>query len=214
MFLAVTLALLAACHPNTNNTAAGPVDNSPPVASVNGKPISRDLYEFYVKGITSGKSSADLSPQQRDKALDNLIGGRLVADEAMKDGLDKDPDTAYILQLTRLNVLEQAVEQRYLKDRKPTEQELRAEYETQLAAMPKTEYHARHILVKDEATAEQIRQLATDGQSQAGAAVFAAGAGVGLLERLEDDLLLLRRDADAGVRDLEGHHRGEPRKTG
>lgn len=154
VFLAVTLALLAACHPNT--TATAPVDNSPPVATVNGKPISRDLYEFYVKGITSGKSSADLSPQQRDKALDNLIGGRLVADEAMKDGLDKDSDTAYILQLTRLNVLEQAVEQRYLKDRKPTEQELRAEYETQLAAMPKTEYHARHILVKDEDSAQQI----------------------------------------------------------
>jgi peptidyl-prolyl cis-trans isomerase C len=155
VFLAVTLALLAACHPNTTATT-GPVDNSPPVATVNGKPISRDLYEFYVKGITSGKTSADLSPQQRNKALDNLIGGRLVADEAIKDGLDKDPDTAYILQLTRFQVLEQAVEQRYLKDRKPTEQELRAEYETQLAAMPKTEYHARHILVKDEATAEQI----------------------------------------------------------
>lgn len=154
VFLAVTLLLLAACHPR--NTATAPVDNSPPVATVNGAPISRDLYEFYVKGIAGGKSSADLTPQQRNKALDNLIGGRLVADEAMKDGLDKDPDTAFVLQLTRLQVLEQAVEQRYLKDRKPTEQELRAEYETQLASMPKTEYHARHILVKDEATAEQI----------------------------------------------------------
>jgi len=154
VFLAVTLALLAACHPRT--TATAPADNSPPVATVNGTPIRRDLYEFYVKGITGGKTSADLSPQQRDKALDNLIGGRLVADEAMKDGLDKDGDTAYLLQLARLNVLEQAVEQRYLKDRKATEQELRAEYETQLAAMPKTEYHARHILVKDEATAEGI----------------------------------------------------------
>ena len=32
-----------------------------------------------------------------------------------------------------------------------------------------------------------------------GAAVLAAGRAVGLLERLEDDLLLVRRDADAGV---------------
>ena len=55
--------------------------------------------------------------------------------------------------------------------------------------------------------AEQVRQLAADREAKAGAAVFAAGAGVGLLERLEDDLLLLRRDADAGVGDLEGHHR-------
>ena len=55
--------------------------------------------------------------------------------------------------------------------------------------------------------AEQVRKLAADREAEARAAVFAAGAGVGLLERLEDDLLLLRRDADAGVRDLERHHR-------
>ena len=47
--------------------------------------------------------------------------------------------------------------------------------------------------------AEQARQLAADGEAEAGAAVFAAGAGVGLLERLEDDLLLFRRNADAGI---------------
>ena len=52
--------------------------------------------------------------------------------------------------------------------------------------------------------AEQRRQLAADRQTQAGAAVLAAGAGVGLLERLEDEPLLLRRDADAGVVDREG----------
>jgi len=43
-------------------------------------------------------------------------------------------------------------------------------------------------------------KLAADGQAQAGAAVLAAGAAVRLLERLEDDLLLVRRDADAGCR--------------
>ena len=52
--------------------------------------------------------------------------------------------------------------------------------------------------------AEQHGQLAADGQAQAGAAVFAGGAGVGLLEGLEDEALLLRRDADAGVLDGEG----------
>src|SRR5437870_4335651 len=35
--------------------------------------------------------------------------------------------------------------------------------------------------------------------ADAGAAVLAAGAAVGLLERLEDDLLLVVLDADAGV---------------
>ena len=47
--------------------------------------------------------------------------------------------------------------------------------------------------------AEQVRELARDCEAEAGAAVLAARACIRLLERLEDQLLLLRRDADAGV---------------
>src|SRR5690606_20783638 len=54
--------------------------------------------------------------------------------------------------------------------------------------------------------AEQVRQLAADRQAQAGAAVLAARARVGLLERLEHDLLLVERDADPGVADRERDH--------
>ena len=52
--------------------------------------------------------------------------------------------------------------------------------------------------------AQQHGQLAADGEAEAGAAVLARGAGVGLLEGLEDEPLLLRRDADARVLDGEG----------
>src|SRR5204863_4334126 len=73
-----------------------------------------------------------------------------------KEGLDQSTDTAALLELSRLNVLQQAVSDRYLKDRKASEQELRAEYETQLGSQPKQEYHARHILVATEPFAEKI----------------------------------------------------------
>ena len=56
--------------------------------------------------------------------------------------------------------------------------------------------------------AEQARQFAADGKAEAGAAVFPAGAGVRLLERLEDQLLFLQRNADAGVGHLEGDDGG------
>src|SRR5207245_2532631 len=52
--------------------------------------------------------------------------------------------------------------------------------------------------------AEELRELARDGEAEARAAVLARSRAVGLLERLEDDLLLLGRDADAGVAHLEG----------
>jgi len=159
--LAVALAVLAACQPKTANTVA---DNSAPVATVNGGPITRNFYDFYIKGVTGGKAPADLTPAQRTTALDNLIRARLVGDEAVKEGLDKSGDTAYLLELARLNVLQQAVQDQYLKDRKPTEQELRAEYETSLAAMPKTEYHARHILVATEPFAQKVIQRLDKGE--------------------------------------------------
>jgi peptidyl-prolyl cis-trans isomerase C len=158
----VTLAALAACQPKTAGTAVN--DNSPAVATVNGVPITRSFWEFYIKGITGGKSPADLTADQRSQALDNLIRAQVVADHATRDGLDKSGDTAYMLELARLNVLQQAVEERYLKDREPTEQELRAEYETQLAAMPKTEYHARHILVATEPFAQKIIERLGKGE--------------------------------------------------
>jgi peptidyl-prolyl cis-trans isomerase C len=150
--LLLTLAALAACQPKTSAVN----DNSPPVATVNGAPISRNFYDFYIKGITGGKSPADLTAEQRALALDNLVRAQLVAEQAVKEGVDKSGDAAYMLQLARLNVLEQAMQERYLKDRQPSEQELRAEYEAQLAAMPKTEYHARHILVATEPFAQKI----------------------------------------------------------
>jgi peptidyl-prolyl cis-trans isomerase C len=156
------LVALAACQPKTTGPAVG--DNSPPVATVNGAPITRNFYDFYIKGITGGKSPADLTADQRSLALDNLIRAQVVADQAVKDGLDKSGDTAYMLELARLNVLQQSVEERYLKDREPTDAELRAEYETQLAAMPKTEYHARHILVATEPFAQKIIERLDKGE--------------------------------------------------
>lgn len=149
-----SLAGLVACQPKTSGSPS--TDNSPPVATVNGTAISRDFFEFYVKGITGGKTSSDLSPDQRGQALENLIRAQLVAQQASKDGLDRSGDTADMIELSRLNVLQQAVSDRYLKDKKPTEKELRAEYETELASMSKQEYHARHILVATEPFAEKI----------------------------------------------------------
>ena len=54
--------------------------------------------------------------------------------------------------------------------------------------------------------AQQAGQLAANGQAQTGAAVLAAGAAVGLLKGLEDDLLLLRLNADARVGHRKRRH--------
>jgi peptidyl-prolyl cis-trans isomerase C len=159
LLLAAAVGALGACQPK----ASAPADTSPPVATVNGQPISRDLYEFYVKSVT-GKPSAELPADIRAKLLDNMIHGEVIAQQAVKDGLDKSGDTAYIMELSRLNVLGQAVGDHYLKDKAPTDKDLHAEYDAYVAAAPKNEYHARHILVATEPFAEKIIQRLARGE--------------------------------------------------
>jgi peptidyl-prolyl cis-trans isomerase C len=168
-----TLAALVACQPkgaapaSTNTSSASTsapspapstasADHSAPVAIVNGTPLSRDFFDFYAKGVAGKTSMADLTPEQQQQALDTLIRAQVIAQEATKEGLDKDPSTAALIQLARLNVLQQAVSDRYLKDKKPTEQEARAEYETQVGMLPHQEYHVHHILVATEGFARKL----------------------------------------------------------
>ena len=152
---------LAACQQKAAAPAAA--SEGPPVATVNGTPIGREFFEFYVKGISGGKTSKELSPEQRTLALDNLVRVEVLAQQADKDGVTKEKDFVNMLELQRLNLLQQVSSERYLNDKKPTEQELRAEYETQVATLPHTEYRARHILVATEAFAKKlIEQLDKD----------------------------------------------------
>ncbi|HTW74344.1 MAG TPA: peptidylprolyl isomerase [Steroidobacteraceae bacterium] len=153
----VALLLVSACSKSgtTAQTAAPTAATQQAVAVVNGVPISRDMFEYYVKN-TAGKQASDLTADQRSQLLDNLVRGEVVAQQALKEGLEKTGDTASLLALSRLQILEQAAAEHYLADKQPTPQELQAEYDQQVAAIPKLQYHARHILVTSQAEAQQI----------------------------------------------------------
>ena len=161
--LTAALVALAACQPKSSTGTAGESNSSPTVASVDGTPISRDFYEFYIKGAT-GKTSSDLTPQQRTQALDNLIRAQLIADEAVKEGVDKQPDTEHLIKMERLNILEQALSQKALGGKQPSDDDLKAEYDAEVAKLPKTEYHARHILVATQPFADKIIQRLKAGE--------------------------------------------------
>lgn len=148
------LLLMAACNQQGDKTAAAPAA-AKPVATVNGTPLSRDLYEFFVKS-GSGKGSSELTGEQRDQALDTLVRAELVAQQATKDGVDQKGDAPKQLALMRLQVLEQAAALNYLKDRKATDAETKAEYDSMVAAMPRMEYHAHHILLKSKEEADAV----------------------------------------------------------
>jgi peptidyl-prolyl cis-trans isomerase C len=148
------LVLIAGCAQKSGQTAGGAAAPKP-VATVNGQPLTSAQFELFSKAV-SGKASAELTPAQRSQALDTLVRAEAVAQQAEKEGLDKQGDAPPSLALARLQILEQAAMTNFLKDHKATDAELKAEYDSQVAAMPKTQYKARHILVKTKDEADQI----------------------------------------------------------
>lgn len=148
----IALGALAGCKPA--GTPASSTDAaSKPVATINGEAISRETFEFASKNL-AGKPSSELTPEQRNELLDSLVSATVVAQQAAKDGLDKKGDAGAQLALTRLQVLQQAVGENFLKDKTSTDAELKAEYDAQVGQMPKYQYKAHHILVKTEAEAQ------------------------------------------------------------
>jgi peptidyl-prolyl cis-trans isomerase C len=165
LVVGVTLALAACSKPAVTDKAAETpaVPATPPLLTINGKPISNELYEDYAKALTKGQGSKDLSAEAREEIKENLVRMELIAQQAEKDGLAGDPEIAAHIELSRINILQQAAATKYLKDRTPTEAELRAEFESQLAATPLVEYHARHILVSGEDVANKVIEQLRSG---------------------------------------------------
>ena len=149
---------LSACHPNSAASGSSAASSAPPVATVNGATISRSMFEFVLKNDAAQhqKTPADLTPQEREAALDGLIDAELVTQQADKDGTLKSADATNQLELARLSASQQIFSEKFVKDNKPTDQELKAEYDKQVALLPHTEYHARHILVDSQEKAQAI----------------------------------------------------------
>ncbi len=150
--------LLTACGKGQQGATPTATD-TPAVASiatVNGTPIPRADYDAFLKNLLQGKPATDLTADQKNQVLDELITIRLVSEQAAKEGLDKDPDVAANLDVVRMRILSDAESQKFMKGKEPTDAELHAEYDGAIASMDKTEYHARHILVATKEKADQL----------------------------------------------------------
>ena len=67
-----------------------------------------------------------------------------------------------------------------------------------------------HLALNTNLASQQAGDFPADRKAQPGAAVLAAGAGIGLLKRLEDDSQLVRGDADTRIADGERDDAARP----
>jgi len=167
LFILATAGTLAACTKPAEDAAKGAEGAAPAaastVATVNGKKLSSDLYDTFVQAVTGGQMQEPLTDEQKSQMIDQLVNMTLAAQAAEKDGLQKDPKVAARIDLLRTQILAEAATDKYIKAHPVSEDEMKAEYDSQIASMPK-EYKARHILVDKQETAESIiRELEAGG---------------------------------------------------
>ena len=147
------LAILGACSnddPPDGVAAGGEV-----VATIDGRPISEAMLSFYAR-TRAQKEVEDLTPEENEQILDELVQLVLLANAAESNGLARDPEFAAELELMRL----QTVARREITaelERSPTsDAELQQAYEDNLEALAGVQYKARHILVENESEAREI----------------------------------------------------------
>ena len=159
-FVAVgALLALAACSKPaaTDKPAeAAATPAKPPLVTVNGKPISQKLFEEYAKA--SPRKPVERAVARGPRADQGKPRPRRTHRAAGREGRpDQGPGCRHAPRARRgSKLIQQAAAQKYLKDHTPTEAELRAEFESQLASAPLIEYQARHILVSSEDVAQKI----------------------------------------------------------
>ena len=163
LLLCGVVAVSAACTKPAGDASKPAVAAvAPAVATVNGKEISSQLFDTFLQAVT-GKPATAATPEQKKEMLDQLVNMSLAAQAAEKDGLGNDPQVKACAELLHMQILAESASEKYVKAHPVSETELKAEYDAQVAKMPK-EYQARHILVETKEIAQSlIRDLAAGG---------------------------------------------------
>jgi len=125
-----------------------------PVAVVNGAPITKAVFDQYAKQLR-GKAKVD-SAEASKSLVDQLVMEELLVQEAAKQKLADDPQIKQQLEMAQRNLLASTVVRRMLSTNAPSEEAIKKEYDTAVAAMKGKEYKASHILVDSEDKAKEV----------------------------------------------------------
>lgn len=138
------------------------------VAVVNGANISQSLFDFNVKLNIERNGQKD-TPELRKLILDELVARELLAQDAIKQGLDKTTQSKDQFEQIRQNFLADLALNQYFTKYEIKDEDVRAEFDRQIAlvgdASSAKEYLVRHIIVPKEQDAKQILLDLKDGGS-------------------------------------------------
>jgi len=125
-----------------------------PLAVVNGEAVPG----MYANFIRQNRIKRNMPPESLtdDAIKEGAVTATLLAQEAVKKGLDKEPSVVAALQFQRMELLGRAALEDYLRAHPITEETVKAEFKNAKEKAGETEYRARHILVSSEKEAKDV----------------------------------------------------------
>lgn len=139
---------------------AKPAPDAPPgpdvvIATVNGVTYPLNVFRmFYMERLQEAQGQN--SPAFQQQAFNEFMSLIVASQEAEKRKLEDNPDVTAAIELQKLKVMSNAALASMAQEIKVTDDELKTAYEQVKKQATRTEYKARHILVKDEAEAKKI----------------------------------------------------------
>jgi len=156
--LAIALtALIAggACLAEDAKPAAAKPGPETLIATVNGVPYKLDLFRIFFAERAQQTRTPQNQPAFQQQAFNEFMGLVVASQEAEKRKLQDNPEVQAAIELERMKVLSNAALAAMAREIEVTDDELKKAYQ-QLEENTRTEYKARHILVKDEAEAKKL----------------------------------------------------------
>lgn len=125
-----------------------------PIAKVNGVAIPAIFAEFVRQNRAARNMPMETMTLETLRSA--LVGTELLVQDAVKKGLDKDPNVAAALEFQRKELLGKAAVEKFASDNPVSEELVKEEYEKAKAKAGEKEYRASHILVATEKEANDL----------------------------------------------------------
>ena len=126
------------------------------IATINGEKIMQSDYQNYLQLRQQQVGPIPDKDKEKKVVLDEMIEKTLLAQHAVSNKLDQEPEVSSLMKRVREEILGQAVKRKLLRDNPVTDDDVKKRFEQEVENTHKTEYKVRHILVKEEAEARDI----------------------------------------------------------
>ena len=114
------------------------------LATVNGKPITEDVFDIYIKTRKPQNSGEEANSQEA--VLDELIALELMRQEGEKNGVASRPMVVALMDQQRRSALASAAVNDFVQSNQTSDEDAQKVYDKQIGNAGK-EYNARHILL-------------------------------------------------------------------